>query len=195
MTDYREADFSRLKTVPIAQRPNKVDPSLLAHPPGGDRTFAAFWDSLPDVLAARDARELARLVARAAGRRGGVAMLGGHVINVGLGPLLVTDDTTTWKPDFERGFFQEGGAVAWKFAEHTSGTAGGHRPGGPGRRARTNTAGRRPGTEPVVVFSIGTAGARSVEISAPDLDRSQCQQIHDQLRIWANAWEYEVATA
>src|SRR6266568_1754148 len=88
MTDYREADFSRLKTIPIAQRPNKVDPSLLAQPPGGDRTFAAFWDSLPDVLAARDARELARLIARAAGRRGVVVMLGGHVIKVGLGPVL-----------------------------------------------------------------------------------------------------------
>jgi hypothetical protein len=88
MTDYREADFSRLKTVPIAQRPNKVDPSLLAQPPGRDRSFAAFWDSLPDVLAAKDARAVARLVARATGRRGVVVMLGGHVIKVGLGPLL-----------------------------------------------------------------------------------------------------------
>lgn len=88
MTDYREADVSRLKTVPIAQRPNKVDPSLLAHPPGGDRSFGAFWDSLPDVLAARDLRDVARRVARAAGRRGVVVMLGGHVIKVGLGPLL-----------------------------------------------------------------------------------------------------------
>src|SRR5207249_1463421 len=88
MTDYREADFSRLKTVPVAQRPNKVDPSLLAQPPGGDRTFAAFWDSLPDVLAAQDARELARLMARAARKRSVVVMLGGHVIKVGLGPML-----------------------------------------------------------------------------------------------------------
>lgn len=88
MTDYREADVSRLRTVPIAQRPNKVDPSLLAHPPGGDRSFGAFWDSLPDVLAARDLRDVARRVARAAGRRGVVVMLGGHVIKVGLGPLL-----------------------------------------------------------------------------------------------------------
>jgi hypothetical protein len=89
MTDYREADFSRLKTVPIAQRPNKVDPSLLAHPPGGaDPSFAAFWDSLPDILAAKDLRTLARQLAKAAGRRGVVAMLGGHVIKVGLGPLL-----------------------------------------------------------------------------------------------------------
>ena len=90
MTDYREADFSRLKTVPIAQRPNKVDPTLLAQSPGADRSFAAFWDSLPDVLAARDARQVAHVVARAAGRRGVVVMLGGHVIKVGLGPLLAT---------------------------------------------------------------------------------------------------------
>src|SRR5205814_4190650 len=88
MTDYREADLSRLKTVPIAQRPNKVDASLLAHPPGGDPSFTAFWDSLPDILAAKDLRALVRQVASAAGRRGVVAMLGGHVIKVGLGPLL-----------------------------------------------------------------------------------------------------------
>ena len=88
MTDYREADVSRLKTVPIAQRPNKVDPSLLAHPPGGDPSFTAFWDSLPDILAAKDLRTVARQLAKAAGRRGVVAMLGGHVIKVGVGPLL-----------------------------------------------------------------------------------------------------------
>jgi hypothetical protein len=88
MTDYREADFSRLKTVPIAQRPNKVDPSLLAHPPGSDHSFDAFLDSLPDILAARDLRDVARRVAQAAGQRGVVVMLGGHVVKVGLGPLL-----------------------------------------------------------------------------------------------------------
>lgn len=88
MTDYREADFSRLKTIPIAERPNKVDPSLLAHPPGPDQSFAAFWDSLPDMLAAKDLRYLVQQLARAAGRRGVVVMLGGHVIKVGLGPLL-----------------------------------------------------------------------------------------------------------
>ena len=56
MTDYREADFSHLKTVPIAQRSNRVEPALLAHPPGPDRSFAAFWSALPDILAARDLR-------------------------------------------------------------------------------------------------------------------------------------------
>jgi hypothetical protein len=89
MTDYREADFTRLKTVPISARPNKVDPSLLAHPPGRDHSFAAFWNSLPDVLAARDLRYVADQIAGAAGRRAVLAMLGGHVIKVGLGPLLI----------------------------------------------------------------------------------------------------------
>ena len=63
MTDYREADFSRLKTVPIAQRPNKVDASLLAHVPGRDTSFAAFWRSLPDILAAKDLRDVAERIA------------------------------------------------------------------------------------------------------------------------------------
>lgn len=88
MTAYGEADFTRLKTVPFAQRPNKVDPGVLAHPPGRDASFAAFWASLPDILAAKDLREVAHRVVRASGRRGVVVMLGGHVIKVGLGPLL-----------------------------------------------------------------------------------------------------------
>lgn len=88
--EYREADLSRLRTVPIAQRPNRVDPSLLAHPPATDRSFTAFWRSLPDVLAARDLRFVAARIADAARRRRGVlVMLGGHVIKTGLGPLLI----------------------------------------------------------------------------------------------------------
>jgi hypothetical protein len=89
MTDYREADFARLKTVPIAQRANKVDSSLLAHPPGADRSFAAFWAALPSILAAKDARYLVDQIVAATGRRAIVVMLGGHVIKVGLGPLLI----------------------------------------------------------------------------------------------------------
>jgi len=89
MTDYREADFSRLKTVPIAKRSNKVDRSLLAHPPGADRGFDAFWTSLPSILAAQDLRVVVDAIVGASGRRAVVAMLGGHVIKVGLGPLLI----------------------------------------------------------------------------------------------------------
>lgn len=89
MTDYREADLSRLKTVSIAHRVSKVGPSLVAQPPGSDPSFSAFWKSLPDILAAQDLRYLVDQLARAAGRRAVLAMLGGHVIKVGLGPLMI----------------------------------------------------------------------------------------------------------
>jgi hypothetical protein len=86
---YLEPDLSRLRTVPIASRANKVDPSLLAHPPGADRSFAAFLESLPDILAARDLRTVVTaLTAAARARKGVVLLLGGHVIKVGLGPLI-----------------------------------------------------------------------------------------------------------
>jgi hypothetical protein len=86
---YREPDLRRLTTVPISGRQNKIDPSLLATPPSSDRSFAGFLRSLPDVLAARDLRAVIGGVAGAArAGRGVVLLVGGHVIKVGLGPLL-----------------------------------------------------------------------------------------------------------
>jgi hypothetical protein len=87
---YREADVSRLRTVPFQGRRHQIDPSLMAGPPGDDRSFRAFLDSLPDVLAARELRTVVAHLARAArARKGVVVMLGGHVIKVGLGPLVL----------------------------------------------------------------------------------------------------------
>ena len=64
--------------------------SEFAHPPGGDRSFGAFIESLPDVLVARDFRAVVRAIAAAArAKRGVVVMLGGHVVKTGLAPLLV----------------------------------------------------------------------------------------------------------
>lgn len=85
---WREADLTALRTVPFAGRQNKVNPALLATPPGSDTSFGAFLASLPDVLAARDLRTVIAHVAAARGRRGVVVMIGGHVIKTGLGPLL-----------------------------------------------------------------------------------------------------------
>ena len=87
---WREAELGRLRTVPIAARANKVAPGLLAAVPGLDRSLSAFVDSLPDVLAARDFRRVAAAVVGATrARKGVVLLLGGHVIKVGLGPLLI----------------------------------------------------------------------------------------------------------
>jgi len=86
---YREADLARLRTIPVAGRRNKVDRSLLATPPAADRSFAAFLDSLPDVLGARELRAVVTGVAGAArGGRGVVVLVGGHVLKTGLGPLI-----------------------------------------------------------------------------------------------------------
>lgn len=88
---WREADLSRLRTVPFAGRRNTVDATLFATPPGVDQSFRAFLASLPDVLAARDLRQIITHVAAAShAKRGVVLMLGGHVIKTGLGPLLGT---------------------------------------------------------------------------------------------------------
>jgi len=86
---YREADLGRIRTVPVATRDNKVDPELLASPPSDDRSFSAFLASLPDILAARDLRRVIEAVVTARrGRKGVILLLGGHVIKVGLGPLV-----------------------------------------------------------------------------------------------------------
>jgi hypothetical protein len=84
-----EADLSRVRTVPIAHRPNKVRAEEFAAPPGADRSFGAFLRSLPDVLAARDFRRIVEAVVHAARRRAVIAMAGGHVVKTGIAPVLL----------------------------------------------------------------------------------------------------------
>lgn len=89
MSGYREPDLSRIRTVAVGTRAAKVGPSLLATPPGPDRSFRAFLDSLPHALAADHLRQVAAAVVSARQQRRGVILLvGGHVIKVGAGPLL-----------------------------------------------------------------------------------------------------------
>jgi len=92
VSGYREADLARLTTVGIGTRTSKVDPTLLAGLPGsaGDvRSFRAFLDHLPHILAADNLRTIASAIAQAHRNGKGVVLLvGGHVIKVGLGPLL-----------------------------------------------------------------------------------------------------------
>ncbi|HUF30014.1 MAG TPA: hypothetical protein VMM77_05050 [Gemmatimonadaceae bacterium] len=79
-----------MRTVPIARRPNKVRAEEFASPPGDDRSFSAFLQSLPDVLVARDFMRVARaIVGAASSGRGGLVMLGGHVVKTGTGRLLI----------------------------------------------------------------------------------------------------------
>ncbi len=85
-----EADLSRVRTVPVGVRPNKVEASDFARPPGADRSLKAFLASLPNVLVARDFLAVVAAIAEAARRkRGVIAMLGGHVVKTGVAPVLI----------------------------------------------------------------------------------------------------------
>lgn len=81
----------KIKTIPLSGRKSKVQTALMAQPfgPGGSfRDF--FWRGLPDVLAARDIREVALAVARA--RKDGAPVvlgMGAHPIKVGLSPVII----------------------------------------------------------------------------------------------------------
>ena len=89
MSGFQEADLGGARTIPVASRPGRVDRTNLAKVAGSDRSFHAFLASLPHTLAAEHLLAVASAMAAAhrAGR-GVVILAGGHVIKVGLGPLL-----------------------------------------------------------------------------------------------------------
>jgi hypothetical protein len=84
-------NVSDLKTYPLRKRHSKVQLSNLATPwqPGG--SFTKFYASLPDILAVKTLRTVARAITRAHRQgRPVIAGVGAHVIKVGLSPI-VTD--------------------------------------------------------------------------------------------------------
>jgi len=89
MTRYREADFSRLTVGSVRDRETRVRVEEFARPldPAAARAVIA---SLPDQLAARALRDvIARVVAAHRASRPVLALLGGHVIKVGISPCLI----------------------------------------------------------------------------------------------------------
>ncbi len=88
-----EADLSRVRTVPVAARPDRVLAEQFASPPPeapAARTFAAFAASLPRILQAESFLRVADAIAAAVRRERMVLwMVGGHVVKTGLAPVLV----------------------------------------------------------------------------------------------------------
>lgn len=81
--------FKRLKTYSVKARSSKVRAEELARPLPRGATIAEFLDALPQILAAREFRDLAAAIVQAHRRQRPVlAMLGAHVIKCGLTPLL-----------------------------------------------------------------------------------------------------------
>ena len=82
--------FDEIETYPLASRPSKVRVEQFAQPYKRRTSFQHFVNSLPKILAAQDLRDIAAAIVRArAKRRGMIWGIGGHVIKVGLAPILI----------------------------------------------------------------------------------------------------------
>lgn len=87
---FPKLDLEKLSLTSLEARPSKVSAEAVARPPKAGDSFETFWNGLPDILAAKELRELVNDVARA--HRAGMAVaagIGGHVMKVGLSPLIV----------------------------------------------------------------------------------------------------------
>jgi hypothetical protein len=79
-----------LRTYPLASRPSKVSVRQFARPYRRGASLRAFLDSLPHILAANDLRAVVEAIHRARAQRRAVLWgIGGHVIKVGLAPVLI----------------------------------------------------------------------------------------------------------
>jgi len=90
MRSWPELDFEAVTTTDLGDRPSKVRAVDFARPLRPHPTLAEFAAGLPNILAGADLREAAGRIAAA--RRAGrpiILGLGGHVVKVGLGPVII----------------------------------------------------------------------------------------------------------
>lgn len=81
---------SKIKTISIKERPSKVNVAQFGSPFSPDKAFKLFLESWPDILAAKDFRELVAIIRRAASLKKPVIVgMGAHVIKVGLNAILI----------------------------------------------------------------------------------------------------------
>jgi hypothetical protein len=79
-----------VRTYPLASRSSKVSVRDFAKPLAANTSLTKFLDSLPDILAAGDLRRILAAIHQARRERAAILWgIGGHVIKVGLGPVLI----------------------------------------------------------------------------------------------------------
>jgi hypothetical protein len=99
-------------TYPLASRKSKVSVRNFATPPGGNTSLTKFLDSLPNILATEDLRNLLSAIQSARKQRKTILWgIGGHVIKVGLGPVLID----LMKRGFVSGIAMNGAALIHDF--------------------------------------------------------------------------------
>ncbi|MGB3938821.1 MAG: hypothetical protein WBK79_03340, partial [Candidatus Cloacimonas acidaminovorans] len=88
MSKYKEIDLKKIKTYPIDQRHSKVNINAFAKK--GKVKVNDFFNCLPDILAAKDLKELILTCKKARENHKPIIIgLGAHIIKCGLAPLLI----------------------------------------------------------------------------------------------------------
>ena len=83
-------DLNNVKTVSLLTRPSKVQTSTFAKPLKKPARFDQFWDSIPEILAGKNLKNLVKLINSARKKNKPVIMtFGAHVIKCGLSPLII----------------------------------------------------------------------------------------------------------
>jgi len=101
-----------VQTYLLASRKSKVSIRDFAKPPAANTSLTKFLDALPNILAAEDLRHLLAAIHRARKQRKAILWgLGGHVIKVGLGPILID----LMKRGFVSGIAMNGAALIHDF--------------------------------------------------------------------------------
>jgi len=101
-----------VQTYPLASRKSKVSVRDFAKPPASNPSLTKFLDSLPDILAAHDLRNILSAMQSARKQRKPILWgIGGHVIKVGLGPVLID----LMKRGFVSGIAMNGAALIHDF--------------------------------------------------------------------------------
>lgn len=86
---FDELDLKAVKTYSAVERASKITADLEGKPPWPGISFAAFLDTLPEILRAKDLKAVARAIVDAKKKgKPVIAMLGGHVIKTGCSPIL-----------------------------------------------------------------------------------------------------------
>src|ERR1035438_3895995 len=86
----RPITFGGVRTYPLASRKSKVNVREFATPVSSKSSLVKFLDSLPQILAAQNLRDLLRSIHLAKKQKRAILWgMGGHVMKVGLGPLLI----------------------------------------------------------------------------------------------------------
>ncbi|HXI24871.1 MAG TPA: hypothetical protein VNG71_13495 [Pyrinomonadaceae bacterium] len=89
-SDLQPLSLDKVRTYPLASRPSKVTVDDFAKPIANDSSLRDYLQSLPNILAVQNLREIAARMRRA--RNLGKPIIwgiGGHVIKTGLAPIMI----------------------------------------------------------------------------------------------------------